>query len=199
MAAEGAPNVGPAATDRSAPAAPEQRAGFVRVWDPFVRAFHWLLVAGFVVNYFELVRSGKLAHQVVGYVVLALIAARILWGFLGPRHARFADYVARTGTIRRHIGEILAHRDRRYLGHNPAGGAMVLALLVVTILVGVTGWLNTTYWFFGSDVMEGTHEILANLMLGLVGFHVLGVIHASWRHRENLVLSMLTGRKRDSA
>lgn len=199
MAAEGAAQMVPAATDGPAPAAPERCTGFVRVWDPFVRAFHWLLVAGFVVDYFELVRSGKLAHQVVGYVVLALIAARILWGFLGPRHARFADFVAPPGTIRRHLGDILGHRDRRHLGHNPAGGAMVLALLIVTVLVGATGWLNTTYWFFGSDLMEEAHEILANLMLGLVAFHVLGVIHASWRHRENLVLSMLTGRKREGA
>ena len=76
---------------------------------------------------------------------------------------------------------------------------MVLAILIVMTMVGVSGWLCTTYWFFGSDFMEETHEILANLMLGLVALHVLGVIHASWRHRENLVLSMLTGRKREGA
>ena len=68
--------------------------------------------------------------------------------------------------------------------------------LAVIILVGATGWLGTTDWFFGSDFMEEAHEILANLMLALAGLHILGVIHASWRHRENLVLSMVTGRKR---
>jgi cytochrome b len=194
---EGATNMAPMTTRGSAPSTPERRAGPVRVWDPFVRVFHWLLVAGLTVNYFELVRSGKLPHQIVGYTVLALIAARILWGFVGSRHARFADFVGRPSAIRRYLGEILGHRDRRYLGHNPAGGAMVLALLIVTTLVGATGWLSTTDWFFGIKWMKESHEILANLMLALAGVHILGVIHASWRHRENLVLSMVTGRKRD--
>jgi cytochrome b len=64
-------------------------------------------------------------------------------------------------------------------------------------LVGLSGWLCTTDQFFGSDFMEGAHTLLANLLLALVAVHVLGVIHASWRHRENLVLSMMTGLKRD--
>jgi cytochrome b len=181
---------------RSSPSSPERRAGPVRVWDPFVRVFHWLVVAGFVANYFELVREGKLAHQVIGYVVLGLVAARILWGFVGSRHARFAAFVVHPIAALGHLRDTLAHRDRRHIGHNPAGGAMVVALLITTALVGATGWLNTTDWFFGSDFMEETHELLANLMLALAGLHVLGVIHASWRHRENLVKSMVTGRKR---
>jgi len=199
MSVEGATNTAQPVGTQPAASTPARHAALVRVWDPFVRVFHWLLVAGFAVNYFELVREGKQAHQIVGYAVLALIAARIVWGFVGPRTARFSDFVASPAAVRRYLGEMLAHRDRRYLGHNPAGGAMVLALLTVTILVGVTGWLNTTDWFFGSDAMEEAHEILANLMLALAGLHILGVIHASWRHRENLVLSMLTGRKRDGA
>jgi len=199
MAAEGAANAVLSKTRESASLTPARHAALVRVWDPFVRAFHWLLVAGFVVNYFELVREGKQAHQIIGYAVLALIAARIAWGFVGPHTARFADFVERPSAVRRYLGDIAAHHDRRYIGHNPAGGAMVLALLAVTILVGLTGWLSTTDWFFGSDAMEGAHEIMANLMLALAGLHILGVIHASWRHRENLVLSMLTGRKRDGA
>ena len=195
MTMEGAASAG--SSDRtSGSSTPERSAGPVQVWDPFVRAFHWLLAAGFVVNYFELVREGKLAHQVIGYVVLGLVAARILWGFVGPRHARFRDFVVHPIAALRHLRDTLAHRDRRHLGHNPAGGAMVVALLGSILLVGLTGWLSTTDWFFGSDVMEEAHEILANLMLALVGLHIFGVIHASWRHRENLVLSMVTGRKR---
>ena len=193
MTVEGAASNG--SSDRtSGPSSPERSP--IQVWDPFVRAFHWFVVAGFIVNYFELVREGKLTHQVIGYAVLALVAARILWGFLGTRSARFADFVRRPAVIRRHLGEILAHRDRRYLGHNPAGGAMVLALLTTTVLVGATGWLSTTDWFFGNDVMEETHEMLANLMLALAGLHFLGVLHSSWRHRENLMMSMINGRKR---
>lgn len=195
MTMEGAASAGP--SDRmSGPSSPERRPGPMQVWDPFVRVFHWLMVAGFAVNYFELVRSGKLPHQVIGYGVLALVAARIMWGFVGPRHAHFGAFVVRPIAALRHLRDTLAHRDQRYIGHNPAGGAMVVALLTVTVLVGVTGWLNTTDWFFGSDAMQEAHAILSSIMLAMAAAHVLGVAHASWRHRENLVLSMVTGRKR---
>ncbi len=166
------------------------------IWDPFVRAFHWLLVAGFVANFFELVRPGKTAHQIIGYVILGLIAARLVWGLVGPRHARFADFVRTPGQVIAHLRQLARHRDRRYLGHSPAGGAMIVALLLTIAALGATGWFSRTDWFFGVKWMEETHEILANALLALVILHVLGVVHASWRHRENLVLSMLTGRKR---
>lgn len=168
----------------------------LRIWDPFVRVFHWLLVAGFAANFFELVRAGKTAHQVIGYVVLGLIAARLVWGLVGPRHARFADFVRAPGHVVDHLRQMVRHRDRRYLGHSPAGGAMIVALLLAIVAVGATGWLSRTDWFFGIKWMEEAHEILANALLALVILHVLGVIHACWRHRENLVLSMVTGRKR---
>jgi len=175
---------------------PATRSVMLRIWDPFVRVFHWLLVIGFAVNFFEIVRPGKYPHRVIGYVVLGLIAARLIWGLVGPRHARFIDFVRSPRRILAHLGDLLRHRDGRYLGHNPAGGAMVMALLLVTLLVGVSGWLTRTDWFFGVKWIEEAHEILANAMLALVVLHVLGVIHACWRHRENLVLSMVTGRKR---
>lgn len=170
----------------------------LRIWDPFVRAFHWLLVAGFAANFFELVRPGKYAHQVIGYVILGLIAVRLVWGLIGPRHARFADFVRAPGHILDHLRQLVRHRDRRYLGHNPTGGAMIVALLLSIAAVGATGWLSRTDWFFGVKWMEEAHEVLANALLALVILHVLGVIHACWRHRENLVLSMVTGRKRQT-
>ena len=168
----------------------------VRIWDPFVRVFHWLLVIGFAVNFFELVRPGKYPHRVIGYVILSLIAARLIWGLIGPRHARFADFVRAPREIIDHLRALIRNRDRHYLGHNPAGGAMIVILLLTTLAVGATGWLSRADWFFGVKWMEEVHGILANTMLALVILHVLGVVHACWRHRENLVLSMLTGRKR---
>ena len=196
MPAEGAPNVTlaePSASAFPTPAAPTAQ---VKVWDPFVRAFHWLLVGGILANYFELVRAGRTAHQVIGYGVLALIAARLLWGFIGSPHARFADFVRRPSAAWSHLKAIAARRDRRYVGHNPAGGLMVMALLGTILAVGATGWLSRTDWFFGVKWMETLHGLLANALFGLACLHVLGVLHGSWRHRENLVLSMLTGRKR---
>lgn len=182
------------AADASLP--PAAKSAKARIWDPFVRVFHWLLAAGFIVNYFELVREGKSAHQIVGYVMLGLVVARVVWGLFGPRHARFSDFVRPPRQVAGYLLRMVRHRDERHLGHNPAGGIMVLALLASVLLTGLTGWLGTTDWFFGSDFMEEAHEVAANAMLALVILHVLGVVHASWRHRENLVLSMLTGRKR---
>lgn len=178
------------------PPSPVAAASHLRIWDPFVRVFHWLLVAGFAANFFELVRPGKSTHQVIGYVILGLIAARLVWGLIGPRHARFADFVRAPRQILDHLRQIVRSRDGRYLGHNPAGGAMIVALLLATAAVGATGWLSRTDWFFGVKWMGEAHEVLANAMLALVILHVLGVVHACWRHRENLVLSMVTGRKR---
>src|SRR5688572_30028465 len=166
------------------------------VWDPFVRAFHWLVAIGIAINYFELVRPGRYPHRAIGYIVLALVAARLLWGFIGPRHAKFRSFVASPGRVVAHLKAIAGHRDRRFLGHNPAGGAMIVTLLLVVVLTGATGWLSRTDWFFGVKWMEEVHEVMANSLVALVGLHVLGVIHGCWRHRENLVLSMVTGRKK---
>src|SRR5512147_2053182 len=115
MPAEGATILIPANTAASAPPTPAAPAATVRVWDPFVRAFHWLLVAGFLANYFELVRPGRYPHRVIGYVVLGLVAARLLWGFFGPRHARFVDFVRHPSDVLSHLKAIAAGRDGRHL------------------------------------------------------------------------------------
>lgn len=111
-------------------------ANTVKVWDPLVRIGHWLLVAGFVMAY----ASGDefpQVHAFAGYLVAAVLIIRILWGFAGPAHARFRNFVRGPATTLSYLGEVAAHRDRRYLGHNPAGAAMTMALLVC--LAAVTG------------------------------------------------------------
>ena len=113
---------------------PATRSVMLRIWDPFVRVFHWLLVIGFAVNFFEIVRPGKYQHRVIGYIVLGLIAARLIWGLVGPRHARFIDFVRSPRRILAHLGDLLRHRDGRYLGHNPAGGAMVVTAMYLVEL-----------------------------------------------------------------
>ncbi len=111
-------------------------ANTVKVWDPLVRIGHWLLVTGFVMAY----ASGDefpQVHALAGYLVAAVLIIRILWGFAGPAHARFRDFVRGPATTLTYLGEVAAHRDRRYLGHNPAGAAMIVALLLC--LAAVTG------------------------------------------------------------
>jgi len=167
----------------------------VRVWDPLVRIFHWSLVGLFVFSYFTGDEWEK-AHVYSGYAIIGLLVFRVLWGVIGSRHARFSDFIYRPRTVLRFIGDTLRMRARRYVGHNPAGGMMVLALLAVIGTIAATGFMMTTDAFWGVEWVEDAHEMAVNVAIGLVVLHVLGVVLASIEHRENLVRSMITGRKR---
>lgn len=167
----------------------------VRVWDPLVRVFHWSLVGLFAFSYL----SGdewKQAHILSGYAIIGLLAMRIVWGFVGTRHARFANFIYSPLTTARFIVDTVAMKARRYIGHNPAGGAMVVALLLSISGIAATGYMMTTDAYWGVEWVEEAHELLANLTLGLIALHVAGVVLASIEHRENLIRAMITGRKR---
>lgn len=167
----------------------------VHVWDRLVRAFHWLLVAGFAAAWLT-GDEWETAHIWIGYAVAALITMRIFWGFVGSRYARFTNFIRPPGVVLAYAKDIAAHREKRYIGHNPAGGAMVLVLLVLLFVVSITGWLMTTDTFWGSEIMEELHEGAVNVTLVFIGLHIVGVLTASRRHKENLILAMWTGLKR---
>jgi cytochrome b len=167
----------------------------VKVWDPLVRTFHWSLLAAFVVAWTTGDELDRI-HVLAGYVVLGLVAFRILWGLVGSKHARFTDFVRWPATVAAYVRDIVRFRAKRYVGHNPAGGAMVIALLVMLGLISATGYMMTTDVFWGVEWVEEAHELAVNATLGLVLVHILGVALASFEHRENLVRAMFTGRKR---
>jgi cytochrome b len=167
----------------------------IKVRDPFVRIFHWSLVACFVVAYAtgdEIER----VHVAAGYVIAGLLAARIVWGFVGPPHARFSSFVRPPREVLAYVRDVVMLRAPRYIGHNPAGGAMIIALLIALAGTCATGYMMTTDAFWGSKLIEHVHEFLANLTVGLVVAHVIGVLIMSFEHRENLVASMISGHKR---
>ncbi|TPG48611.1 cytochrome B [Rhodanobacter glycinis] len=166
----------------------------VKVWDPLIRVFHWSLAGLFLANFFT--EDGELAHRGIGYAILALLAVRFAWGWIGTRHARFGDWVAGPRRVRGYLRDRLAGRSRRQLGHNPGAAVMILALLAGVLLVGATGWLQTTDAFFGTPWLEELHELLAYGVLGLVVVHVLAAVGESVHYRENLVAAMIHGRKR---
>ncbi len=167
----------------------------VRVWDPLVRVFHWSLVLLFATAWLT-GDEVEWLHIYVGYGIAGLLAVRIVWGIVGTRHARFSDFVYRPSEVATYLADSVRLRAARYLGHNPAGGAMVTALLGVLAATAGTGILMTSDAFHDAHWVEEVHEALANLALILVGLHVAGVILASFEHGENLMKAMITGRKR---
>lgn len=167
----------------------------VRVWDPLVRIFHWSLVGLFFFAFITGDEWAK-AHVVAGYAIAALVAFRVVWGFIGSRHARFADFVARPSAVFAFLRDSVLLRAKRHIGHNPAGGAMVIALLLAISAIAATGYMMTTDAFWGVEWVEEAHEAAVYATLGLIALHVGGVVLASIEHRENLVASMFTGRKR---
>ena len=193
----------------------------INVWDPLVRICHWALVATFFTAYFT-GEEGPEIHEWMGYVVLALVIFRILWGFIGSEHARFSDFVRGPGEVLRNLRDIVLVHPKRYLGHSPAGGAMVVLLLVMLAATTVTGIIGEAQYEQASPTanaataadeheQEGSrnggqrgeespiveaHEVLSNLTLALVLLHIAGVILSSFTHRENLIASMVSGRKK---
>jgi cytochrome b len=173
----------------------QTRSGAVKVWDPFVRLFHWLLVVLFALAWY----SGGIwdnPHLATGYAVAALVVGRIVWGFVGSRYARFSDFLYSPQTIFRYLFAMLHLRAPRYLGHNPAGGAMVLLLLATLVVLCTPGILMTTDAFWGVQWVDDLHSYASTFALILVGLHVGGIIISSIEHRENLVRAMVTGYKR---
>jgi len=178
----------------------------VRVWDQFVRIFHWTLVTAFTVAY--LTEDDLLTvHVSAGYVVGVLIVARLIWVFVGSPHARFSDFVYAPATTLRYLRDLVRFRSDRYLGYSPGGGAMVVFLLVLLTLTVTTGLIvyggdqqaGPLAGLFTRDTgeaVEEVHEVLANITLAFVCAHIGAVVLASFVHRENLVRAMITGYKR---
>jgi len=167
----------------------------VAVWDPLVRLFHWSMVASFAVAWFSAARSDDI-HMWAGYVAALLVAIRLLWGLAGTRHARFSDFVRSPAAVIAYLRDVAVNREARYLGHNPAGGAMIVLLLAAISVTAFTGWLETTDTYYGVQWVQDTHSYVAHGMLLLIALHLCGVALASVRHKENLVRAMITGRKR---
>jgi cytochrome b len=166
----------------------------LRVWDPVVRVVHWGLVACVLANH--LLEEGGDAHRWVGYAASALVALRVLWGFVGTRHARFSDALPTPSRLRAHVADLLAGRHRPVPGHNPLGALMMLALLLTVAGLGLTGWMQGLDAFWGDEWLEELHEGLANALLALAGVHALAAIVMGRLERVNLVRAMLTGVKR---
>jgi cytochrome b len=180
------------------------------VWDPMVRVGHWSLAAFFLLAY-ALGGDRLNLHSHAGYTVALLVVFRVLWGFVGPQSARFADFVVGPARVGRYLSALASARSPKDLrlrrGHDPAGGMMIVALLTmlaVTTCSGLVlfamegrgplprGWVES----WPGAVVESVHHTAADLSLLLVVAHVSGVLVMSVLLRQNLVAAMLHGRRR---
>ncbi|HEY5720257.1 MAG TPA: cytochrome b/b6 domain-containing protein [Gammaproteobacteria bacterium] len=188
--------------DETRPAPPAR----VRVWDLPLRLFHWGLVAAFAVAWYTQEEAYE-PHRVAGYAVLGLLAFRLLWGFAGSRHARFRSFCYGPGAVLRYLRGLRAGQPPNYLGHNPAGSVMIWLLLLGLLVVCASGValdgaenfagpLQELRLFRWTGPIEEIHELASDAVTALVALHLLGVVVSSWLHGENLLLAMLTGRKR---
>lgn len=186
----------------------------VLVWDIVVRGCHWILVFSFTIAY--LTEDHYLGiHTYAGYTIFTLLVLRVIWGIIGSKYARFSNFYYPPATIIGFIKDTFQFRAKRYLGHNPAGGAMIFLLLVSLFLCTLSGMavyaagdqagpvaflfspgqllFNTFLW---EDIWEEIHEFFANFLVFLIVIHITGVIVESVIHRENLVKAMISGYKK---
>ncbi|MHB0775465.1 cytochrome b/b6 domain-containing protein [Halomonas sp. WWR20] len=183
----------------------------IRVWDMPIRLFHWGLVLALILLWYTGTTDATLFdfpiewHARAGYVVLGLVAFRWIWSFAGSRYARWGNLLATPAEGLRYALAFLKGNAPRYVGHNPLGGWMVLAMLLSLTLQAVTGLFASDDIFFDgplatrvsgdtADTLMWLHRSNVNVLLWLVALHVIAVL----LHRlqgESLIMAMITGRK----
>lgn len=181
----------------------------IPVWDLFVRVFHWslalcILIA--MVTGFLLGSEWVDVHVYAATSATALIFLRVLWGFFGSGYARFSSFVFSPKTIIAHAKSLATGRAKRYIGHNPLGGTMILALITNIAMLGLTGamvlggilklgpFAFVTSYAIGGAFKE-LHEMFANFLLFLVIGHIGGIVFETFHGKDNLVPAMVSGKK----
>ncbi len=181
----------------------------IKVWDRFLRFFHWTLVLCFATAFISGEVHLSRIHVLVGYALCVLLAARVYWGFHGSEYARFRAFIFPIGEAVTYLRSMVKGSPRHYYGHNPAGALMVFTLFGLLLVLFATGLLTLgtidfegPLAFLANRVSDDTsyairhiHEFLPNVALALVLLHLLGVLVGSIQHKENLVRAMITGKK----
>lgn len=178
------------------------------VWDIYVRLFHWVLAAGVLFAWWSGEQGGNWMtwHMYAGYTVLGLVLFRLLWGVAGSHYARFSEFIYSPTSTLRYTRQLLQHREPHYLGHNPLGGWMVVALLLLAAVQAGTGLFANDEIFTEGPLAQlisydlsveitRWHKWLFNILLLAIVLHILGVIYHQVFKRENLVQAMLHGYK----
>ena len=159
-----------------------------------MRVFHWSLVAAFAANAL-LVPTAAGLHLVLGYAIVALVALRIAWGFVGRGYARFSTFPVDPRAAAHQAADIVAGRRKVHLGHTPLGALMIYNLLLALAVIGLSGYLMTTMTFWGVRWVKNLHEASVTWAEVSVAVHIAAVIWESRRTGVNLPKAMVTGRK----
>lgn len=168
----------------------------VIVWDLFVRVFHWSLALIFFLNYF-ITESGDDVHQWLGYAACGLLCARLIWGFRNTGAARWSRFWPTVERLKRHWRDVKAGQPHRELTHSPFGALMMIAMMLGLFLLGLSGFaIQEIDYFWGDDRMEAIHTWLSDAVALLAALHVCAAIVQSAWLKENLLLAMITGRRR---
>lgn len=182
----------------------------VKVWDVPVRLFHWTLVICFALAYVSAEVGILDAHVLIGYALIALLAFRVMWGFIGNPYARFKSFTFPVQETMAYVRAMRGGQPAHYYGHNPAGALMVFGLLALLLAIFASGLITLSMvdyegplLFLANQVSDDTsyffrhaHSFFVDVALLLIPLHVLGVLAGSIQHKENLVKSMFTGMKK---
>ena len=182
----------------------------IRVWDPLVRLFHWLLAVCFLGAY--VLEDDMLnLHVLAGSIVFGLIIFRLIWGFIGTEHSRFADFICSFKQIIQHLRDLVHLRPAQHTGHTPVGGVMIFLLLFGLLILTLSGVMlyameGASLPFAGlmtgidldtTILIEYVHGWAADLLVLFILFHVAGVLFESLLQKQNLVRAMITGYKKE--
>lgn len=170
------------------------------LWDLPTRIFHWAVVICLPLSWWSAENENYELHQWLGYTVIVLVVSRVLWGFAGSRHSRFADFLVGP----RRVVAYLQGREAAGAGHNPLGGWSVLALLALLLLQAISGLFNSDDVLFSGplyyaansewrDIMGLVHEVAFDALLALVGLHILAVVYHQYWRKEPLLQAMMRG------
>lgn len=178
------------------------------VWDLPLRLFHWLLLLALATQWLtaEVLEGYNQLHSIVGYITLGLIAFRLTWGFIGSTYARFSDFLYSPKAVLAYIKDLFTVRKQQYTGHNPLGGLLVPAVLIIVGLQAVSGLFVSDEIFHSgpyyqsineqvTDVMEWLHHNLFDLLLVLVAFHIFAIFWYQIKLKKNLIKPMVDGHK----
>lgn len=167
-----------------------------KLWDPLIRVFHWSLVFIFFANYL-FNEEGDDWHQWLGYAAVVWLAIRFFWGFFGRGAARWADFFPTPTRLAEHTRALVRGQPYHRMGHSPLGGLVMILMMLCFLGLGITGYMMEEIdYFWGEDWVENLHGWIANTLLALVIAHVLAALFESYRLKENLPLSMVTGKRR---